>query len=297
MDKRRDPQWQQTPETEASKVIESPNPRVSDAEILDVWTDDMFARAEPVPLRRPSFPQPPGLPEFATTFVPPYIANPPYSSMCKVYFTRGGVPMVASAWIVHGDTGIKGIITAAHVVYDNGQWSANYVVRRQYSTGTWAEQFVSNFARTLQGWIHQRGTREFWDVGAIIPSLAIGPQTPSLAAVWNYPYNQAPFNYYYDIGYPARPANGYPFNGELMWESDGSLIQAHWRQDEVALEAYNAMEHGSSGSPWLIYDAGSNTHYAAGVQSSGWNGTPASYSPYFDQRNIVALLRDINVLR
>ena len=43
---------------------------------------------------------------------------------------------------------------------------------------------------------------------------------------------------------------------------------------------------------WL--QAQENDHLA-GIQSTGWDGMPASYSPYFDQRNIVALLRDIHV--
>lgn len=302
MNTKQAPQWQKAPQTEPSTVVESPNPALDDQEILDSWDEETLARAIPEPLPRPTFPRidhgPVAEPQNQPyTFVPPYIYQAPYNSMCKVFYKRGNTPYVASAWIVHGDTGAKGIITSGHVVYNAGQWSHSYLVRRQYSAGAWAEQFTSNFARTLKGWMNQTGLLEFWDVGAIIPSLPIPAETPSLAAVWNYNYNQAPYNFYYDVGYPAKPANGYPFNGEFMWESDGALIGAHWHNDQVALQAYNAMEQGSSGSPWLIYDAMSRVHYAAGVQATGWDGTPSSYSPYFDQRNIVALLRDINVLK
>lgn len=275
MTQREEPQWQQTPATEFSTVVESPNLELSDEEILNGWDEETIARALPTPLPSPTFAgprrdrgrEPENQP---TTFIPPYVAQGPYSSMCKVYYLNGGTPYVASGWIVHGNTGIKGIITSGHVVYSNGRWSNSYLVRRQYSLGHWAEEFTANYARTLKGWLDGGGgAREFWDIGAIIPSIPLPQTTPSLAAVWNYNYNQVPFNYYYDVGYPASPANGYPFNGEVMWESDGSLITAHWRQDQVALQAYNAMEHGSSGSPWMIYDALNRTHYVAGIQASG----------------------------
>jgi hypothetical protein len=66
---------------------------------------------------------------------------------------------------------------------------------------------------------------------------------------------------------------------------------------QAVLQAYNAMEQGSSGSPWLVWDQNSGTYWAAGQQTSGWDGTPSSYSPYFEQRNILTLLRDIGVIR
>jgi len=302
MNTKQAPQWQKAPQTEPSTVVESPNPALDDQEILDRWDEETLARAIPEPLPRPTFPRADRGPSVEPqnqpyTFIPYYINQMPYTAMCKVYYMRGNTPYVASGWIVHGDTGIKGIITSGHVVYNAGQWSHSYLVLRQYSAGAWAERFTSNFARTLKGWMNQTGLQVFWDVGAIIPSQPIPAETPSLAAIWNYNYNQAPYNYYYDVGYPAKPANGYPFNGEFMWESVGALIEAHWHTDQVALQAYNAMEQGSSGSPWLIYDPTKYVYYAAGIQATGWDGVPSSYSPYFDQRNIVALLRDINVLK
>jgi len=302
MTERKEPQWQRTPESEPSTIVESPNPKLRDEDILSYWDEETIARAVPTPLPRPTFPSPRrdriGEPENQpNTFVPPYIAPLPYSSMCKVYYRNGGNPYVASGWIVHGNNNVKGIITSGHVVYDKGQWSKSYLVRRQYVFGGWAEEFTSNFARTLKGWMAGTGLRQFWDLGAIIPSVPIPATTPSLAAIWSYNYNQDPFKYYYDVGYPAKPANGYPFDGEIMWQSDGSLIAAHRLGDEVALHAYNAMEQGSSGSPWMIYDALSQTFYVAGMQAAGWDGIPSSSSPYFEQRNIVSLLKDINVLR
>jgi V8-like Glu-specific endopeptidase len=219
----------------------------------------------------------------------------PYEAMCKVFYRRGGAPWVASGWIVRGDNGRKGIITSGHVVYQNGAWSQDYLVCRQYSRGAWAEQFRGNFARTLHGWIHGQGAREFWDLGAIIPERAIPDSTPSLPVVFGYDPSQAPFNFFSDTGYPAKPANGFPFDGELQWESAGPLITVHRSGDQYVMEAYNAMEQGSSGSPWLVRDPMRNLYFAAGMQSSGWDGVPSSYSPYFDQRNLIALLRDIGV--
>jgi V8-like Glu-specific endopeptidase len=302
MPDRKEPQWQLTPESESSTIIESPNPELSHEEILNYWDEETLARAVPTPLPTPAFPRSSrdliGEPENQpNTFIPPYIAQPPYSSMCKVYYRNSGNDYSASGWIVHGDNNVKGIITSGHVVYSGGKWSHSYLVRRQYSLGTWAEQFTSTRARTLQGWLKGNGVGAFWDLGAIVPDTPIPETTPSLAAFWNYNYNQDPFKYYYDVGYPGRVANGYPFNGEIMWESDGSLIAAHWSGDGIVLQAHNTMEHGSSGSPWMIYDVSSQTHYVAGMQSTGWNGIPSSYSPYFDQRNIVVLLKDIGVLR
>ena len=265
------------------------------------WTEEDFAKARPLPLPEPSVPSTKARPEptypWPKTFLPTNIGQSPYDSMCKVYFARSGQKFVASGWIVQGNTGIKGIITAGHVVYSQGAWSDDYVVRRCYSDGSWAEEFRGRNARTLQGWIEGGGLREFWDLGAIIPDVPIPDSTPSLPIVAGYNPSVPEFGFFYDTGYPAIPANGFPFNGEYLWESDGPLIEAHFHGNQIALQAYNAMEHGSSGSPWLVYDPTNNVYWAAGLQSSGWNGTPASYSPYFEQRNILVLLHDIGVIR
>jgi hypothetical protein len=295
--------------TDLSTIVSSPNSEKSERDICSLWTDEMIAAATPeifplpasskYQIRSPEL----SLNQNPQTFIPPNIAHMPYASMCKVYYMRGSTPYVASAWIVHGNTEVKGIITSGHVVYNpfvrdpEKRWSHSYLVLRQYSEGIWAEKWTSNFARTLNGWIKGSGTDCFWDIGAIIPNLAISTQTPSLGVVWNYNYNSSPFNYFYDVGYPGKPANGYPFNGEILWESDGSLIQTHHYNDQIIIEAYNAMEQGSSGSPWLVLLLADKNLYflAAGIQSTGWDGVPSSYSPYFCQRNILALLIDINV--
>lgn len=287
---------QEAAQTLSSKVIESPHEEVSP---FVPWSEEEIRNARPRDLPRP--PQQlrhdeaqPQVKTWPSTFVPPDIGITPYDAMCKIIYRNGGVPFVASGWIVQGNTG-KGIITSGHVVYDNGRWSRDYLVLRQYSNGHWREEFRGSFARTLHGWIHGHGSRVYWDLGAIIPDNPIPDSTPALPFVSDYNPTHAPFNFYYDTGYPAKPANGYPFDGSLLWESDGSLFQVHAFDDQLVLEAYNAMEQGSSGSPWLIYNAFDGLHYAAGMQSSGWDNVPTAYSPCFSQRNIGALLRDIGI--
>lgn len=288
---------QTSPLTLFSEVVASP-----DAGPGQPWTDEDFRNAIPEAQPRPS--RAPGLEvprriedSWPATFVPPNIGAPPYDAMCKIFYRRSGIPYVASAWIVIGNTGRKGIITSGHVVYQNGTWSQDYVVCREYSQGVWIEELRGNFARTLNGWIHGQGMREFWDIGAVIPFAPVPDGTPALPVTFGYDPRRPPFDFFYDAGYPAKAANGYPFDGELLWESDGPLVMVHQSGDQYVLEAYNSMEQGSSGSPWLVYDALRGTHYVVGVQSSGWDNVPSSYSPYFDQRNIVPLLRDIGVLR
>lgn len=289
------PADQAGPHTLASTVVSSPEPLAG-----GVWTEEELQRAvpepPPQPSRRPTLSDGPS-PEthWPVTYVPPSIAGSPYDAICKIFYRRRGVPYVASGWIAEGNNGRKGVLTSGHVVYQNGAWSQDYLVCRQYSAGHAAERFTGRFARTLHGWIHGHGAREFWDLGAIIPDHPIPEATPALPVVFAYPPDQGPFNFFTDPGYPAKPANGYPFDGQLLWESVGPLIQAHWAGDQCVLEAYNAMEQGSSGSPWLIRDPIRHQFHAAGMQSSGWDGVPSSYSPYFDRRNLIPLLRDIGL--
>lgn len=288
------PADQAGPHTLASTVIRSPEPVAT-----GVWTEEELQRAvpepPPQPSRRPTSEAAKADDGWPVTFAPPSIAGPPYDAVCKIFYRRRGAPYVASGWIAQGNNGRKGVLTAGHVVYQDGAWSQDYLVCRQYSRGVAAERFSGRFARTLHGWIHGQGAREFWDLGAIIADHPIPESTPALPVVFGYPPDQAPFNFFADPGYPAKPAHGYPFDGELLWESVGPLIMAHWSGDECVLEAFNAMEQGSSGSPWLVRDPLRDLFYAAGMQSSGWDGAPSSYSPYFDRRNLIPLLRDIGL--
>jgi V8-like Glu-specific endopeptidase len=282
----------------ASHVVSSPEELSGDSKR---WTEDDFRDAIPIEVPQPSLPPSRDGPRrveenWPVTYAPPHIGAAPFDAMCKIFFRRGGSNYVASGWIIQGTQGRKGILTAGHVVYGNGSWSRDYVVRRGYTGGHYLEEFRGRFARTLHGWINGQGMREFWDIGAIIPETPIPDTTPAIGPVWDYNPEVSPFNFYSDVGYPAKPANGYPFDGELQWVSGGPLIRVQRSGDQYALEAYNAMEQGSSGSPWLMHDPVHNIYHAAGLQSGGWDGIPSSFSPYFDSRNIVPLMRDIGIL-
>lgn len=298
------PIFQECPETDFSRVVTSPYPEKSEDQILQEWKEVGFENAVPE-FHSTSSTFPSAIPSSQKdaallgphTSIPPYIHVPPYSSICKVFYMRNKKPHVASGWIVEGNTGVKGIMTSGHVVFFGGKWANNYVVQRQYSHGNSSEVFTSNFARTLNGWLKGFRPAEFYDMGAIIPNKPVPSTTPALPIVMNYDPSQAPYFYYYDIGYPAKPANGYPFDGEIMWESDGSLINVFQIDGKRFLQAYNAMEQGSSGSPWLIYFPQNNQYYAAGMQASGFDGVLASFSPYFETRNIYSLLLDIGVMK
>jgi len=288
---------QSAPQTTGSTVVRTP---AKQAAHYRGWTEEEKSAAKPrrLPSPSPHLPAcPVGVAEEAEprTFVPPRIGMPPYSSLCKVFYRNGGVGYVASAWIVEGPGG-KGILTSGHVVYDNGQWSTDFLVLRQYSDGNYAEEFAGSVAFTLRGWIAGQGLKEFWDIGAIIPFEPIPASTPGLPAVFNYQPTASPFDYYYDAGYPAKPANGYPFDGRLLWESDGGLNRVFSQDQEVVLQAFNALQQGSSGSPWLVYDPLSERFFAAGMQSSGHDNVPLANSPWFCHSNLVVLLQDIGVL-
>lgn len=211
---------QSAPQTAGSTVVRTPDKL---AAAYRGWTEEEKSAARPrlLPSASPLLPASPlEVPEEAEprTFVPPRIGMSPYSSICKVFYRNGGTAYVASAWIVEGPGG-KGIITSGHVVYDKVQWSTDFLVLRQYTDGTYAEEFSASVAFTLQGWVAGQGLKEFWDIGAIIPFEPIPQSTPGLPAIFNYQPTDSPFNYYYDAGYPAKPANGFPFDGRLLWES------------------------------------------------------------------------------
>jgi len=285
-----------------SDAVSPPPVAKSDGAISDFWTDAMKARAQPTPMPvldktkyRPGRAVPEPDENYPVTFVPRDISALPYSAVCKVFYTNNDQPFVASGWIVKGNTGVKGIITAAHVLFSRGVWSQKFLVQRAYTNGSYAEQWESDYPIAMRGWTDSGDP--YWDMGAIVPKVPIGDKTPAFETVYGMPYSQAPWNFYYGLGYPAEPANNYPFDGQLMWESDGPVLGASGHQDRIMLQAANAMERGSSGGPWLNYDPNSRTFYANGIQSHGDPGRQAPYSPHFATNNIVPLLVHINVLR
>ncbi len=162
MSEAEEPQFQRRFDNDPSTVIESPNVQKCDEEIRAVWDDDMFARAKPEPFPTPSFPRPDcvlGVERGVspTTFVPREIGSLPYSAICKVFYKRNNAPFAASGWIAHGNTGIKGIVTAGHVAYSQGTWATDFVVQRQYSDGQFAQQFTGKSAMVLAGLEEQYG--------------------------------------------------------------------------------------------------------------------------------------------
>ncbi|MGF6591974.1 trypsin-like serine peptidase [Pseudomonas sp. 2835] len=288
--------WQVADVTDPSRPVDAPRQQLLNT---PDWTElrrknaierglpapsaDLLGEAEPLPS------------VFARTFVPPDISRPPYDAMCKIFYRNLGQDYVASGWIVEANSG-KAILTSGHVVFDKGHWSSDFYVMRQYSAGDYGQVFTAHHASTLNGWINQTGLREYWDLGAIIPDTPVPVSTPSLHAVFDYQPTQPPFNFYYDPGYPAKPANGYDFNGSLLWQSDGELLETRVQGTEVVLKAVNTMEQGSSGSPWLVYDALQNRYYAAGMQSSGVENSQSSFSPRFSSNNLIVLLKHIGIL-
>ncbi|WP_025743194.1 trypsin-like serine peptidase [Aquimarina pacifica] len=200
-----------------------------------------------------------------------YPQNYPNRCNGKLYFTWKGENYVGSA----GSVFLEVLLTAAHNIYDEGEWSDNFLYFPGYPEYTgvqvsWGWSKVAIFDE----W--KDNTNFAYDYAMIrtdSPMTSIG----TMPTILNLPPQNRTWT---AIGYPAIS----PYSGEQMYKTTGSYVSG----STIITMNNNDMTQGSSGGNWIT--TVSSVNYVNGVQST--RGSQPSYanSPYLNQEEYDALL-------
>lgn len=267
-------------------------------EILEYWTPERMAEAEPVPF--PPYPRTePGEPgrghaasqrgpdaqAYQTTMIKaPKIHLPPYRCAGKLFWTFGSRSFAGSAAVVDE----KGLMTAAHNLYDHRtkQWADNikfcpaFTANASNKYGSWTYR---EYAVPREWEAPDLSARIGYDVGLVKLNIGgndwkpIGQVVGQLELVVNEPLNED--LQWFTLGYPARPITGYNFNGQEMWECQGNYIQKF--EDENLVNKEGNLTGGSSGGPWLLKSGLIVSSFANGTQSAELPGEDENFTSYF----------------
>jgi V8-like Glu-specific endopeptidase len=282
----------------ATDVFISPQTFKDPTEVTSYWTKERMSEALPLPL--PTLDKSPVL-NLLRDKGEPFFSNPqgpdnevddfflapstslventtvsPYQAVGKIFGRFGGQGFVGSGFVVGEST----IATAGHCVYnfESGEWASDLIFLPQYRNGETIGTWTVRDIITPIGWRRDRSYEH--DLGFVILSRPIRPQTGKIGLMANFPPNQGPYT---AIGYPAARTDSYPFDGKLMWQSVGNYAGG-----SSVVRAENNMTGGCSGGPWAVFK--DNKWLANGVNSHNYSDDPNSlYSPYFGD-NIVSLL-------
>ncbi len=198
----------------------------------------------------------------------------PYCAVGKLFMTFGGANYIGSAWVI----GERTICTAGHCVYDHATgWATNVMFAGRFNQGAAIGFWPIPTLAALNGWINDRDFR--YDIGFGIASQPIRPVMGKLGWMANYPANQGPYT---EIGYPAVPIAGYPFDGQRMWQSVGNYVDG----SEI-IQACGNMTGGCSGGPWAIRR--DDDWRGNGLNSHRQANPKRIYSPYFGDGFIILI--------
>ena len=198
------------------------------------------------------------------------LAYAPYRSIGKLFFDQAGSSYSCSASLIAPNV----VLTAAHCAYslEHQSWSTNIVFDPQYDNGAGHGVYVTTKSFVSADWIDNH------DYGAdyAILVLLVPAVLPTLGLIVN---QQVPQEFF-SVGYPAKPIDGYNFDGQHMWQSVGPVVSSQ----PPIIEMGNNMTGGCSGGPWLTPQQGQPSTYANGVNSFRQGDGTVLYSPYADQR-------------
>ena len=195
----------------------------------------------------------------------------PVTAVGKIFMTFDGNDFVGSAWTI----GESAVFTAGHCVFDHDtdSFADHILFMPQYNNGTALGSWTSVRTVSLANWTNNRDFSA--DMGAFVTNRPVRPESGALGWWANTaPATGSPFN---AIGYPARPAPNFNFNGQIMWHSIGD-----YTQEKNPFQMCNNMTQGCSGGPWVMTSSGGN--YAKGLNSFRFTNEPERmYSPEFGE--------------
>ncbi len=202
----------------------------------------------------------------------------PYCFVGKLRMTFGGGDFQGSAWVI----GKKAILTAGHCVYDRG-FATNIQFLPQMRGTLAAGTFTVTKMTTLKEFADRDDLR--FDIGAGILDRPIHDVT----GVCGYVVNPNPLaGRLVGIGYPAKPQDGFPFDGQEMWRSIGDIASdtAPGTTRDRNYGMYNDMSGGCSGGPWFTtatpqLAVGLNSHIMSDSAGRPVDVPRQMRSPYF----------------
>lgn len=197
----------------------------------------------------------------------PTPAQWPWSANGKLFFDWKGNSYVGSAHSVY----VNMLLTAGHNVYDQGEWSTNFLYYPAYPL--WGKSWGWTRAAVFTAW--QQGNYAY-DYATILPSSLL-TEVGSVGAVTSLsPAGRS----WTAVGYPAAA----PYPGNQMYETTGSYVSG----SSIITMSNNDMTQGSSGGSWLTSYNG--FLYVNGVQSHRTSNPTQAMSPYIatnDYNNVV----------
>lgn len=273
-------------------------------ELLEYWTEERRAKAEPKPMPTPPPDQedeaynegeayddegeepvttPPnvsvhdmletgGLERPGTMLAKP-VKTParwPYSCNGKLFFKWKGKDYVGSA----GSIFLEILLTAAHNIYDEGEWSSNFLYYPGYPV--YGKSWGWKRAAIFTAW--RDHTNFAYDYAMILTNSSMR-EVGSMGSIQNLSPRGRTWTAF---AYPAKA----PYPGNQMYETTGSYISG----SSVITMNNNDMTKGSSGGNWLTNHRGNN--YVNTVQSHRPPNQPTvARAPYVNRTDFVNLLR------
>lgn len=196
-------------------------------------------------------------------------ASWPYSCNGKLFFSWNGGDYVGSA----GSIFLEVLLTAGHNIYDEGQWSTNFLYYPGYPV--YGKSWGWTRAAVFTAW--QSGNFDY-DYAMILTSSSMA-EVGSIGAITSVPPTGLTWSAY---GYPSAA----PYPGNQMYVATGSYVSG---TSQITMNN-NDMTQGSSGGVWLT---NYNGQYGVnGVQSHRLNSQPTyAISPYLNTNDFQTLLQ------
>ncbi|MEW5849064.1 MAG: serine protease [Myxococcota bacterium] len=162
----------------------------------------------------------------------------PFKAIGKLVFSWNGGSYQGTAF-AYGPTLL---VTAAHNVYDEGQWSSNLSFQLQASEQGNAGVFACTIGYILRGWSDTAESQ--YDIALL---TTVG-RPGDLGALDIFKPVPADLGDFVPVGYPASDWGGVSYDGRSMWYQ---LLEPKPEADGCRLAGPYALTKGMSGGPWL----------------------------------------------
>ena len=212
----------------------------------------------------------------------------PHRTHGKVFGSLPGFgDFACSATVVPGNTQST-VMTAAHCVYEQGSgFASNWVFVPGYNDGATPHgMWPADRLAAAKGFVRNDQNVNY-DVGAAeLAHDSSGRGVEEVVGSRGIAFNQLRDQIIHAYGYPAEPAPGLPFDGELLW-----TCESGYGGDDPASLGFSGpqtlligcpMTGGSSGGGWVVGEEGSGSGFVESVNSYGYPDEPEHlYGSYF----------------
>jgi V8-like Glu-specific endopeptidase len=219
----------------------------------------------------------------------------------KVFASRPGVgDFVCSGTVVPGNTQST-VMTAGHCVFaDVPGFATNLIFVPGYNAGAEPHgRWVAKRLTAAPGFVNDDGNITV-DVGAaeLLPDAA-GRRIEDVVGSRGVAFNQSRNQSVDAFGYPAAPAEGLPFSGELLWTCDtsygGDDLATSGLAGPLTIRIGCPFTGGASGGGWVFGELSPGAGFLESVVSYGYPDEPDHlFGPYFGNaaRNVWVAAQD-----